>query len=349
MNRSREIDYQRISRHLLFWVAYITFQAINDGWENKDVLSFNLPPQFLTDVPVAILVTYVNLYVLLPKYYAQRKYLGYVVGLIGLLLVGSLLERFFTYCLWVPMDRVREPLVYLTENRSFWIPVRILRNTVEIFPVVAAAMLLKLMNTSYIHEKQLRTLEKEKFTAEMGLLKAQLNPHFFFNTLNSLYALILTESKKAGDLVLKLAELMTYTLYEANAEKVQLKTELTNLKAYIEIERLRFGDRIDLSCQFSGEPGLKQIAPMLLLPFVENAFKHGLEDNTGWVTILVNITEDGLTLHIENSFLADPKAKTGGIGLENVRKRLDLVYPGNYGLRILQNNNIYEVELKLAL
>jgi two-component system LytT family sensor kinase len=349
VNIFKHLNYQRIGRHLLFWMAYIAYQAVNDGWENKDTLSFNLPVEFLTDVPVCIVLAYVNLYLLMPVYYNHRKYVAYITGLLVLLLIGGLLERYFSYLIWVPHDRLSDPHTYVTEVKIFWVPVRILRNTAEIFPVLAAAMLIKLMHASYRHQQALRALEQAKFTAEMGLLKAQLNPHFFFNTLNSLYALTLPHSKKATDVVLKLAALMDYMLYEASSNKVPLKNEIIHLGNYISIEQIRFADRLELSFQHSGDIEGKLIAPLLLLPFIENAFKHGIEDSPGWITINLKVTGNRLFLKVENSYLPGSRVKEGGIGLENVKKRLGLIYPGNFELNISESNEIFEIDLKLNL
>jgi two-component system LytT family sensor kinase len=351
MGSRKQANYTRIGSHLLFWLAYILYQAVNDGWKNKDEFSFILPSQFLTDVPVAIFLAYVNLYVLMPAFYYNRSYLKYIPLLLILLMAGGLMERYFTYRIWIPLDKFNDPLAWQTENREFWIPVRILRNAAEIFPVIAATTLAKLMRNSYQHERALREIERGKFNAEMNLLKAQINPHFFFNTLNSLYALTLAGSNKASGMVLRLSELMRYMLYEASGNKVLLKSEITHLENYISIEQMRFADRLDLSFRYSGDIEGKSIAPLLLLPFIENAFKHGIGDNAGWVTIDLKVTGCRLFLNVENSYNHNPvkPPQTTGLGLNNVKRRLKLIYPSQYELGINNSDGIFVIELKLNL
>jgi two-component system, LytTR family, sensor kinase len=210
-------------------------------------------------------------------------------------------------------------------------------------------MLIKLMGNSFKQEKLLREIEKEKFSAELGLLKAQINPHFLFNTLNSLYALTLKGSEQASKVVLRLSDLMHYMLYEASTNKVLLKNEIKYLENYISVEQMRFAERLDLSFQCSGDIKGKMIAPLLLLPFVENAFKHGIEDNAGWVTINLKVTGSRLFLKVENSCTVVSKQKGNGMGLKNVKRRLELSYPNDYELTINKTADVFEAELQIDI
>lgn len=349
MTAQQQIDFKRILRHLLFWLAYILYQILQEGWENKDSFSFHLYPQLFTNIPIDITLAYINLYLLMPLFYYNRKYVQYVLVLVILLLMDGILARYFTWLIWNNWDKVHNPAVYLAENKNFYIPVRILRNAVQTFPVIAATMLIKLMDNSFKQEKKLREIEKEKFSAELGLLKAQINPHFLFNTLNSLYALTLKGSEQASKVVLRLSDLMHYMLYGASAHKVLLKDEIKYLENYISIEQMRFAERLELSFQYSGDIEGKLIAPLLLLPFIENAFKHGIEDNSGWVTINLKVAGNRLFLKVENSCVAVPKYKSNGLGLSNVRRRLELTYPGNYELTINKTAAAFEAELELDI
>jgi len=349
MAANQPINVKRILKHLLFWLAYTCYQILQRGWENKDVFSFNLQPSLFTNIPDDILFVYVNLYVLMPLFYYNRKYMRYMLALTAILLIDGLLSRYFTWSVWNNWDKVHNPAEYLSENKDFFIPVRILRDAVQAFPVIAATMLIKLMDNSFKQEKQLREIEKEKFSAELGLLKAQINPHFFFNTLNSLYALTLKGSEQASKVVLRLSDLMHYMLYEANANKMPLCDEIKYLGNYISIEQMRFAERLELSFQYSGDIEGKLIAPLLLLPFVENAFKHGIEDNSGWVTINLKVIGRVLFLKVENSCTAVSKQKETGMGLRNVKRRLELTYPNNYQLSINETTGTFEVELEIDL
>lgn len=349
MQKNRQIPYQAITLHLLFWLAYILYQCVNNGWEDKDVFAFKLDPQLSTSVPICMLVTYLNLYVLMPLFYYPQKYIQYAMGMVVLILIGGLLPRFFAYAIWVPWDKIHDPAMFKMEKTDFWIPVRIFKNAAGNAPVLFIAMLIKLMRNAYQQEKNMREMEKEKFNAEMGLLKAQINPHFFFNTLNTLYALTLKGSEQASKVVLRLSDLMHYMLYEASENKVLLQDEIKHLESYIGIEQMRFADRLELSFQYSGDIAGKMIAPLLLLPFVENAFKHSLAESDGWITINLKVTGKRLYLKVENSYQPLPKPDNYGLGLKNVKRRLELTYPDHHELVLNQNNGIFEADLKLDL
>ena len=346
---NQQINYKRIFKHLLFWLAYTAYQILQQLWENTDEFSFDLHPQLITNIPVDIVFVYINLYVLMPTLYYKRRYIQYGFALIALLFADGILARYFTWAIWLNWDKVHYPAYYLTENRHFFIPVRIVRNAVQTYPVIVVTVLIKLMDNSFKQEKKLLAIEKEKSTAELGLLKAQINPHFFFNTLNSLYALTLKGSEQASKVVLRLSGLMHYMLYEATANKVLLADEIKYLENYISIEQMRFAERLELSFQHSGEIEGKLIAPLLLLPFVENAFKHGIEDNSGWITINLKVVGMRLYLKVENSCTVVSKQKGKGVGLSNVKRRLELTYPNNHDLAINQTASAFEAELQIDL
>jgi two-component system, LytTR family, sensor kinase len=349
MSINTQINYKRILRHLLFWLAYIFYQILQQLWENTDKFTFHISPQLITNIPIDVLFVYINLYVLMPHFYDKRRYVQYGLTLVILLLADGMLARYITWALWLNWDKAHYPAQYLAENKSFFIPVRILRNAVQTYPIIAVTMLIKLMANSFKQEKQLREIEKEKFSAELGLLKAQINPHFFFNTLNSLYALTLKQSAQASKVVIRLSDLMHYMLYEASATQVLLKDEIKYLENYISVEQMRFAERMELSFQYSGDISGKMIAPLLLLPFVENAFKHGIEDNSGWITINLKVTGMRLFLKVANSYTPVSKQKGKGVGLSNLKRRLELMYPDNYELAINQTAGVFEAELQIDL
>ena len=335
----KHISFKSAARHLLFWAAYILYFIFNAGW-HRGTWVFSFPRQVFTDVPIAIIICYLNLYLLAPVFYLGRKYLQYAVALLLLLLLGGT-ASFFLWGIWLPVGHAKEDTNVLPVG--FWAIY-----STQILPVVAAAMVLKLQRNTHMHEKTLRETEKEKFTAEMGLLKAQINPHFFFNTLNSLYALTLAGSDKSADMVMRLAEVMRFMLYETNADKVFLRDELKFLENYIGIEQTRFSERLDLSFRFSGDIKGKLITPLLLHPFVENAFKCCAENNSGWVIIDAAVNGGKLFFTVENTFAS--KTKDGNeAALANVKKRLELLYPQAYELQITSSNGVCRAELRLNL
>ncbi len=190
--------------------------------------------------------------------------------------------------------------------------------------------------------------------AELKLLRSQIHPHFLFNTLNNLYGLTLEKSDLAPELVLKLSNLMDYMLYKCNKSSVNLKQELEYLSNYVEIERIRYDDKIKFEFLIEGQSEQLQIAPMLLLAFFENAFKHGVSKSISnpFVQIHIQIEEHTLKLNLTNSKNESDQKKenyTKGIGLKNVKKRLQLLYPNKHNLEISSKAHTFEIDLKLNL
>lgn len=346
----KHIHYKDVIRHSLFWLTYILYQAVTYKWNNVDELGFELPPQIIDiTVPLTIVITYINLLVVMPWLYNKRRYISYGIFFLLMIFIGGTLTRLLTHLFVLPWEQVHNPARYKQEIKTFWIPIRIVRLSFEMGTILAITMVFQLMKDNILREKHLRQIEKEKFTAELNLLKAQINPHFLFNTFNSLYALTLKKSDMAPGLVLRLSQLMHYMLYSTSGDTVLLNDEINYLKDYISIEQTRFADRVDISFQCSGVSSDVNIAPLLLLPFVENAFKHGIEEGSGWITINLNYLNGHLFFKVENSCIAKAVPAKSGIGLANVQKRLELLYPGKYSLNLTKNDESFEAELKIDL
>lgn len=199
--------------------------------------------------------------------------------------------------------------------------------------------------------RQKEIIEQRQMKAELSLLKSQINPHFLFNVLNSIYSLSLKKSDMAPEVVLKLADLMRYMLYEAMEEKVSLDREVGMLQDYIELERVRIDPKQRISVQVQNISALHRIAPVLLIPFVENAFKHGMDSMAegAFIELNIELKEHKLLFGCRNNYKENPLTRMGGIGLENVRKRLQLLYPGKHRLDIRKEAPIFEVELNIDL
>lgn len=204
---------------------------------------------------------------------------------------------------------------------------------------------------SAILDKKIGELKAQQLQSELNYLKVQLQPHFFFNTLNNIYALTLQRSEKAAPLVAKHSEMMRYILYESSQNKVNLTKEIDFLKNYTEVETLRHSDKIDVSFETQGINENALIEPLLLLPFVENAFKHGIREEIleGYVHIIISLVENELFVEITNSKPATRKLKSAGIGLQNVIRRLDILYPDRYTLFVKNNDDSYELRLTLIV
>jgi two-component system, LytTR family, sensor kinase len=196
-------------------------------------------------------------------------------------------------------------------------------------------------------------LQRDNLTLELNALKAQINPHFLFNTLNNIYSLALRKSDKAPDIVLKLSDMMRYVLYECNSGPVPVEKEIQFVSNYIELERIRHGSQASINYSLTGNPEESRIEPLLLIPIVENCFKHGInaQMKSGFVDIQLNVFKGKLQLEVANSVPLNGSSfhDKGGIGLDNVKKRLELIYPDKHKLEITALPQSYKVDLELNL
>ncbi len=228
------------------------------------------------------------------------------------------------------------------------------------FEVVLFYLAFKIFGDILSSREKKQRLEKENIALELDFLKSQINPHFLFNTLNSVYSRTVDVSEEASELVLKLADLMRYSLYRTREEKVLLADELKYIENYIDLERFRYHEALDISFDIDGSIQGYRIAPLLLIPLVENAFKHGTgkkEDEKPFVRISAVIEDDTLFFSVENSLsdriknstLPDKVVRDGGLGIETLKRRLDLLYPSSYHLTIEAFDDRYEVMLQISL
>jgi two-component system LytT family sensor kinase len=347
-----EINRKRVGKHLLFWMVFGCYAVLDFSWDMRSSYDWRMALPLLTQIPVTIIMVYINLYVLMPRFFYTKRYVAYGFVLTLLMLGVELICQTANVTVWMPWMMAHHVPGVTQEDLIFLRPICIFQATTQFYPVVALTMLFKLRNNAFDNEKKLRELEHEKFNAELHSLKAQLHPHFFFNTLNSIYSLSLKKSERSPGIVLRLSELMRYMLYEANASSVLLTDDLSHLTNYIGIEQTRFADRLDLSFQYSGDLDKKTITPLLLLPFVENAFKHGLvnELDKAWITIDLKVVGSQLYFKTANSYPGcDIAGNCKGVGLKNVRRRLTLAYPDRYELNIIEQDHVYSVDLKLQL
>ena len=195
-----------------------------------------------------------------------------------------------------------------------------------------------------------RTLQADKGKAELALLKSQINPHFFFNTLNNIYGLVVEKSEKAPEVVLKLSDVMRYTIYEGKEDLVALKDEISYLENYIELHKIRYQKKVDIQFKYEADEAV-QVAPLLFIILLENAFKHGVEPSTENAYIHLNLKTEGsrILFTIENNYDSNIPREKGGIGLDNLKKRLAHSYPNRHELKIEKTDTIYKVHLKLLL
>jgi len=211
---------------------------------------------------------------------------------------------------------------------------------------------LKMFKTWYMKQHEKKMLLKANADAEIELLKAQVQPHFLFNTLNNIYSFTLDKSSKAEELVLQLSDMLKYMINECDAEFVLLEKEIVIIKNYMGLEKVRYGNRLKIETAIIGNYQGKLVAPLLMFPFVENSFKHGTSKmlDHPWIKLYIKITDDELFFSLSNSKPAhENKNGKGGIGLKNVKKRLQLLYPHSHSLLISSGADVFSVEMKLPL
>ena len=198
-------------------------------------------------------------------------------------------------------------------------------------------------------EKEKAQLKTENLTTELSFLKNQLNPHFLFNTLSNIHSLAYTQSKETPAVILKLSDMMRYMLYDSNANEVSLGDEIGYLENFIDLQKMRMERPVYVDASFNTDGTSKKIAPLLLIPFVENIFKHGNLHDPEWpATVSLNCTAAVLVFHTKNIKASGNKDHSSGIGITNLKRRLDLLYAGHYQLRITDGKDIFESELIIS-
>lgn len=338
----------RIFLHILFWIIVYLIFAMLMTLPYKQVEAGITAS--LAMLVVEIPATYFAIYYLLPKYLLQRKYLKFIFGIVGTVIISILLERFLLIFGVFPLfyDNISQTVDYF-----FYMPV-IVFYPIENGLVISMATIIKLLKFWYKNQHIRTQLENQNMQSELALLRSQINPHFLFNTLNNIDTLIYQNSTKASEAIMKLSEIMRYMLYEANHEKVFLTKEIDYIKSFISLEKLRIRDTDFVDFRVSGEPNGKLISPMVLIPFVENAFKHGKRKATPpGIVIHISINNNNLQLYTKNYISQmDEKRKENmkkGFGLANVKRRLNLVYNENYNLEINEKDNQFIVNLEIQI
>ncbi len=344
--------------HLIFWFFYhyfwwsLTSGSMVEAAQN--ILYSNYTTKFLFYVVMQALGVYVNLYYLIPKFLQKGYYLVYIPALLLTIVLtcAGIIGGYFVNAAVVGLPF--EELFYIPPSRFF----ELFKNNAlpSTLASMTLAMSIKLTKNWIASEKRRNTIEKEKLQTELKFLRSQFNPHFLFNTINSIFVLIHKDQDEASNALAKFSELLRYQLYECNATYIALDRELNYLKNFIELQKLRqdrtnFELRVELNktTDFNFE-----IAPFLLMPFVENAFKHVShhKSSKNWIDISLDITEKELQFQVSNSRNVLEVARendSSGIGLNNVKRRLELLYPNAHTLEIVKDNTQHQIALRLQL
>jgi len=332
--------------HIFFWVIFFLFLVVYGNRAESlgtEILHKSIRILFY------IGIVYGNLFILFPRYLKNNRLFTYLILLIALVILATPIEVLLHYYLFNHENKAFEDVFNFQSNSNFFL---------GSFFVGFSSSIYKIINDWMEHQRVRVELQRQNLTSELKYLKTQINPHFFFNTLNSLYALTLKKSDKAPEIVLKLSDMMRYMLYESNERMISLTQEINYIENYLDLERLRHGEQFDIDLKITGDHKGYKIAPLLFIPFLENSFKHGIDHQlrSGYVRIQLDIKDAALQLKVINSIpdisneaqLKETK-KVGGIGLTNVRRRLNILYPKKHNLKINRQDKEFEIILDLKI
>ncbi|GAB5520386.1 MAG: histidine kinase [Rhodothermales bacterium] len=337
----------RVASHIVYWLAALGFFTLYFGRPGGQYRPSLVFASVL--LPITIATTYVLVYVLIPRYLLERRYGWFALYVAYTLLLSFYLEIGVVVLLFLTFSEYQTLVVDPSLPGQ-------LEVVAGMYVVVLLGVVLHLLKRRYAMQAQASQLSEARLEAqlklkeaELALLRSQLHPHFLFNTLNTLYGLTLEQSERASEVVLRISEILDYMLYRADRPHVPLEDEVSHLRNYIALEQLRQGERLDGNFGIEGAMSGVRIAPLMLLPFVENSFKHGkgTEVAKGWIRIDLTVTDRQIRFRVANSKGHDlgPRNVSSGIGLENVRKRLKHVYPEAHELTLSSTPHCFEVEL----
>ncbi len=334
--------------HIGGWIAVVLFYTFLYGRFSENYTGTFA--HMIITLPAYIFPTYFTLYLLIPKYLLRKNYKSFFFAAYYLILGVAFYELLIIFMMIIlPADSIP----FYDGARMNSLAFDVLLRVVGVFVVVFLASIIKLLKHSYDTEKITGELAKEKLEAELRFLKSQVHPHFLFNTLNNLYALTLKKSDDAPEVVLKLSELLDFMLYQCEEDLIPIEKEIELIENYITLEKLRYGERLKFSFEKEISEGEMKIAPLLLLPFVENAFKHGpgkVPDQCE-IEIILKCERGILRFSVSNDCLRKKesirKGENGSLGLKNIRQRLDLIYREEYELDISEIDGKFSVNLML--
>lgn len=338
----------RILSHILFWIAYILFFFFQYAlFKDRPDYIANLGSLTLT-ATVDIAATYFTVYYLLPKFLFTKKYVQFSILFLLSAAAAIIFQRALMYYISYPIFYPD----YMEKVGNFW-QINPFYTFFNIYTVVGLFASIKLLKYWYQNQQLKAELEDKNKTSELALLRSQLNPHFLFNTLNNIDSLILTNPEKASDAIIKLSDIMRFMLYDTSTDEVPLDKEINYLKSYISLQEIRLKDPDFVKVTIDGNCHGKTIAPMLFIPFVENAFKHGQKNvRSPGIEIKLTCLLDSINFEVINYVDESKdvnKDDTSGIGLINTKRRLELLYPEKHELDITKENGYYKSKLRIYI
>lgn len=339
------MNSKAIRFNLFFWLIYFIYEWLGRASIGDEYYRYLITALVL--VPLTFFASILTMHVLVKSYFLKGKKSEFWIYFAISICVFALLRRsfiyFYVYPNYLPHALLEIPYIYWP---------KLLIEAVNIYLIVALYTLFHFVRELYNQRRISYELQKDKIETELKLLKSQVHPHFIFNTLNNIYSLAERGNPKTKDFIYRLSEFLSYSLYEGSEDTIPLKQELDYIMHYIELEKIRYDEGLDISINVFQDIKGFAISPMLLLPLVENAFKHGpkLVNKNNWIRLDFTIWDKWLTFKIENSTQSDEFKKSsdnGGLGLDNLKKRLDILYPSTHSLKLLRQEDSFLVILKL--
>ena len=342
----------RIATHIGFWLLFTGIYALMSAFfaGPSDLVyspAIRLIRFWLSELavlPCIILPYYAIVYYLIPRYFNRRAYVQFGVLSFIIILLGLLGYRFMVPEISEIMYQERPEYFTYSLGRLFY-------TFTEMLPAFGLAASAKLLKNHFANQKRQTSLEKEKLASELNFLKAQTNPHFLFNTLNNLYGLARKQDEHTAPSILKLSNIMRFILYECSAPRIPIYKEIKIIEDYIALESLRYDERLVVQFDVQMDDEHQSIAPLLILPFIENAFKHGASEVRSSIEIKIDLALSAgqLWLAVKNTRDQDDEAVEAGIGLKNVQRQLELTYPDHYQLSIDAEPEHFNIELMIQL
>jgi sensor histidine kinase YesM len=345
----KKLNWKRIGLHVLFWSVYLLLNALLNCIYSKRSIPEAFPEYLIGEafsLPVKMLLTYFVFYYVVPLYIDRNRQIRLVASLVLAFGIAILAYRFvlgYVYSGWY---------LGMPESIQFFNTNGLVLTAFDLFITLAAAFTIKFIRLRYQSLEFEQQLTREKLESELNFLRAQTNPHFLFNTLNNLYVLARKKSDKTPEAIMMLSKIMRFVLYDCRAPSIAISEETKVIQDYIELEKLRYNQRLKVTYESILDDPQVPVAPLLLLPFVENSFKHGASNTTGDAEIDIRVQLSGrkLTFSVRNTIEEEqPPEKQGGIGLGNVRRQLDLIYPGRHHLVTKCDNGFFMIELIVDL
>lgn len=333
---------------MIYWLAWTLFYASsNSGYHAEGFTTWFLVEAVI--LPVKLFYVYSVAYFLLPTFLLRKRYTWFFLLAGAMAFLGAGLIHL------VDITMIK-PHILGRHLYGYFLHTKVVYKILDLIYISSFPVLIKLWQRQVQQERRAQKLTTEKLGAELQLLRNQLQPHFLFNTLNNLYGMVLSGHRRAAEVVMRLSDMMSYMLYECNSNQIALEREITQLKNYIELEKVRYGDRLEVSFEVGGQLEGQQVAPLLFIAFWENAFKHGPAqmEQPSWISGSLWVEDHKLDFRLENSVPVkleedEGPGPNGGIGLSNVKKRLNLIYPERYTLQTRDEGETYFVSLNIDL